>query len=33
MKNKYKQRVDDFFEFKDKNNSKRVYDGLKNTDL
>ncbi len=29
MENKYKQRVDDFFEFNDKNNSKRVYDWIK----
>ena len=30
MEDKYKERVDDFFKYKDKNNSKRVYDWIKN---
>jgi len=28
MKEKYKNRVDSFFKFKDKNNCKRVYDAI-----
>ena len=30
MEEEYKQRVDDFFKFMDKNNSKRVYEWLLN---
>lgn len=32
MSDKYKKRVDDFFKFRDKNNSKRVYDEVCNLD-
>ncbi len=32
MKNQYSKRVDDFFEFRDKNNCKRVYEAIKNMD-
>jgi CDP-glycerol glycerophosphotransferase (TagB/SpsB family)/glycosyltransferase involved in cell wall biosynthesis len=30
LKNKYKYRINNFFEYKDKNNSKRVYDAILN---
>lgn len=33
MKDKYKKRVDDFFEFRDKNNCKRVYDFILNDSI
>ncbi len=32
MKDQYIKRVDDFFEFNDKNNCKRVYDAIKKMD-
>ena len=32
MKDKYKKRVDDFFEFKDKHNCERVYNAIKKID-
>lgn len=32
MKNQYIKRVDDFFEFRDKNNCKRVYEAIKKMD-
>ena len=32
MKNQYIKRVDDFFEFSDKNNCKRVYEAIKKMD-
>ena len=32
MKDQYTKRVDDFFEFNDKNNCKRVYDAIKKMD-
>ena len=32
LKNQYIKRVDDFFEFSDKNNCKRVYEAIKKMD-
>ena len=32
LKDKYKKRVDDFFEFKDKHNCERVYNAIKKID-
>lgn len=32
MKDKYRKRVDDFFEFKDKHNCERVYNAIKKID-
>ena len=33
MDDEYKKRVDDFFKFRDKNNSKRVYDAIMKVDF